>query len=519
MAGQIEMPFTTMIAVMLTLSLILQNNLLCSQATEGHENEDKQTIDTEFMKAVFGGIGPVMNPPDIKTEEEGKISPRIKKHQKKPEQIHIAYGSQPSEMVVMWSTAVETASTVLYGLAPRNYTLSTHGQCVSFTLGNPSGLQYIHRVQLTDLIPGQNYSYKIQTDDGVYSDEFLMKTMTEGEDWSPNLLVYGDMGRVGGAPSLKLLTKEALSGRIDAAIHVGDFAYDLHTEGGKYGDDFMNRIQELATRIPYMTTVGNHEIPYSFSHYRYRFSMPNLPWPTPEEKMWYSFNIGKAHFISYSTEVYFTNGPIESHYQWLLDDLREANKPENRSRRPWIIAYGHRPMYCSNVDGDDCTKADSIVRAGLEELFFNQGVDIIIQGHEHSYERLWPVYKDKVFTTNYSNPRAPIHIISGSAGCNEFDGVCVNPMLGPRGDWSAFRAWLPGLYGFGKLNIVNSTHVHWEQILALNGQVIDSAWIEQQHHGPFKLSEEEEKDLLKDKNEEDLNFLREWLDDDEFFTT
>lgn len=45
--------------------------------------------------------------------------------------------------------------------------------------------------------------------------------------------------------------------------------------------------------------------------------------------------------------------------------LKEANKPENREKRPWIITMGHRPMYCSNKDGDDCRNADDIIRTGL----------------------------------------------------------------------------------------------------------------------------------------------------------
>ena len=36
-----------------------------------------------------------------------------------------------------------------------------------------------------------------------------------------------------------------------------------------------------------------------FTHYRNRFSMPGMSWPMPVDKLWYSFNIGKAHFIRY----------------------------------------------------------------------------------------------------------------------------------------------------------------------------------------------------------------------------
>ena len=69
----------------------------------------------------------------------------------------------------------------------------------------------------------------------------------------------------------------------------------------------------------------------------------------------------------------------------------------------------------------------------LEPLFFQYGVDLIIEAHEHSYERLWPVFNDTVTAHNYINPKAPVHLISGAAGCNEAFGICVNPMLGPRG--------------------------------------------------------------------------------------
>lgn len=87
--------------------------------------------------------------------------------------------------------------------------------------------------------------------------------------------------------------------------------------------------------------------------------------------------------------------------------LQVANKPENRRIRPWVIAMAHRPMYCSNSnDAMHCNNIDNTVRTGfpysqngstkyilgLEDLFYNEGVDIIIAAHEHSYERFWPVY-------------------------------------------------------------------------------------------------------------------------------
>lgn len=56
---------------------------------------------------------------------------------------------------------------------------------------------------------------------------------------------------------------------------------------------------------------------------------------------------------------------------------------------------------------------------GLEDLFYKHGVDLEIYAHEHTYERLWPVYDRKVYNGSlnqpYTNPKAPVHILVGSA--------------------------------------------------------------------------------------------------------
>ncbi len=68
--------------------------------------------------------------------------------------------------------------------------------------------------------------------------------------------------------------------------------------------------------------------------------------PGSEAGMFYSFNIGPAHIISFSTEfyyyVYYGIKQIWHQYNWLKKDLEEANKPENRAKHPWIITMGHR---------------------------------------------------------------------------------------------------------------------------------------------------------------------------------
>lgn len=63
--------------------------------------------------------------------------------------------------------------------------------------------------------------------------------------------------------------------------------------------------------------------------------------PHHTENIMYSFNLGPVHFIGFSTEVYyFLNYGLKtlvSQYEWLEQDLIEANKPENRQVFNFLI--------------------------------------------------------------------------------------------------------------------------------------------------------------------------------------
>lgn len=189
--------------------------------------------------------------------------------------------------------------------------------------------------------------------------------------------------------------------------------------------------------------------------------------PDSNENLMYSFNLGPIHFVGFSTEVYyFLNYGLKllvNQYEWLENDLIEANKPANREKRPWIVTFGHRPMYCSNANDKDCREMSTLVRVGLpithffglEDLFYKYGVDVELWAHQHSYERLYPIYNYQVMNGStespYVNPKAPVHLVTGSAGCKEGHA----PFIKDAPEWSAFRSVVsnPVVAGGGKNNI------------------------------------------------------------------
>ncbi|XP_029475711.1 acid phosphatase type 7 isoform X2 [Rhinatrema bivittatum] len=345
-----------------------------------------------------------------------------------PEQVHLSYTGDPTSMKVTWTTFSPAPSVVEFQRVPgpETFTECATGEATKFVDGGwRQRAMYIHRVELTGLMPGQGY---------------------------------------------------------------GDFAYDMDKDNARIGDAFMRQIESVAAYVPYMTCPGNHEEKYNFSNYRNRFSMPGNT-----ESLWYSWDIGPAHIISFSTEVYFypEYGPelVGEQYLWLERDLQEASKPAKRRQHPWLITMGHRPMYCSNNDQDDCTEHESIVRLGLpdhqfglEDLFYKYGVDLELWAHEHSYERLWPLYDYKVFNGSteapYTNPRAPVHIITGSAGCKER----LDPFVPEPRNWSAVRI---EDYGYTRMQILNKTHIYLQQVSDdQDGRIVDSIWLIKEKHGP-----------------------------------
>ena len=129
--------------------------------------------------------------------------------------------------------------------------------------------------------------------------------------------------------------------------------------------------------------------------------------------------------ININTEIfYFKSVKLLENKQinYLISNLNDTN----RNKFPYLIITGHRPIYCSNSNYDDCVlwKRD-ILRNKLEDLFFTYNITLYISAHEHSYERICPIYNGSCLITNsnneyyISNLTYPIHITTGSAGCIE----------------------------------------------------------------------------------------------------
>eukprot|EP00945_MAST-04E_sp_MAST-4E-sp1_P008656 g8656.t1 len=452
-----------------------------------------------------------------------------------PSQVHLSYtGSDEGEMMVSYVTMKDTVDSVAKVRPYQSQEQWTEfsGNSVKFVDGGSKrSVRFVHRVVMSGLQAAAAYEYMVGDEKDGWSTVYKFNAMRSMENKTKDarpwrFICLADMG-LDNDRTLENITNLVQTSAdaqapYDAILHAGDLAYDFHEKQGTVGDEFMAAIEPVASTVPYMTCPGNHESRYNFSHYRNRFSMPNYE---STENLWYSFNVGPVHFVSYSTESYFDyqkgkalNDTLQRQYEWLQQDLEAANSA--RSTQPWIIVQGHRPLYCTNWYNATvgCGPEQEQSRHGsyrpgagnnfaVEPLFYKYGVDLWIGGHVHDYTRYWPVYNLEVKngTTDpsnpYHNPRATTYMTIGAAGNHEMhfyngcihDGACVYPSESPyAGGPSPFAACTAGTapncpdFNFGEMTVYNETHLHWVQHSSVQRKTIDEMWLIQEHHGSFE---------------------------------
>lgn len=140
----------------------------------------------------------------------------------------------------------------------QSFDYSSRGYQQKFIDGGPKKRHmYIHRVYMKNLQPDTRYIYHCGSENG-WSELFFFKTFPKGNEWQPRFVIYGDLGN-DNAQTMSMLQEEIQLGHHDLVTHVGDFAYDMHTDNALVGDEFMRQIQPIAAYVPYQVMAGNHE--------------------------------------------------------------------------------------------------------------------------------------------------------------------------------------------------------------------------------------------------------------------
>jgi DNA repair exonuclease SbcCD nuclease subunit len=202
-------------------------------------------------------------------------------------------------------------------------------------------------------------------------------------------------------------------------LGAGDLSY-ANDNGPEAGLRWFDAIGAYARSVPLMPVAGNHEFAAGDPTGRYPVSVAGfqapfaLPGPTHGD--YYSFDYGNVHVIAVP-EIYVPLGPDSDFRRWLTDDLAAA------ARNPaigWKVAFSHRPFYSSGTRHGGYASYVANVLPVLER----SGVDLVISGHEHNYERTRPIRAGVAVPGALDTVRqgdGTVFVVTGGGGANVYD--------------------------------------------------------------------------------------------------
>jgi hypothetical protein len=294
----------------------------------------------------------------------------------------------PTSVVVRWRTDQPTTGRVWFGLQANQLTNSQQET-------QPT---QDHIVKISGLQPATRYSYAVGYSDTqlAFGADYYVKTALPAGDTRPfRFWILGDFG-IGSENQFnvyKAYQRVTANHPADLWLWLGDNAYCCGQEE-EYQRLVFSVYPPSLRNTPIFTTPGNHD--YADSHTNFNIPYYNL-FSFPEQgesggvpsgsKSYFSANYGNVHFVSLDSQAQFDGqfrlyDTTSTQVQWLKRDLT-ANK------LPWTVVIFHHPPYSKGGHNSDLEEQLRLIRENLTPILERYGVDLVVNGHSHSYERFY----------------------------------------------------------------------------------------------------------------------------------
>jgi len=376
----------------------------------------------------------------------------------------------PTSMVVRWRTNVPSDSRVIYGTSVAALTQSA-------TEPTP---KTEHEITLSGLTPNTLYYYAVGTsaeiEAGGDGSAFFVTAPTHGTEKPMRIWVLGDSGTANDNQRAVRDRYYEFTGakHTDLWLMLGDNAYSTGTDS-EYQSAVFDIYDAMLRKSVVWPTLGNHDAASTASNgqnpYFNLFTLPTNAeaggQPSGTE-YYYSFDYGNIHFICLDSQRSDreTTGAM---YQWLENDL------EQTSQR-WVIAYWHHPPYSKGSHDSDDSSHLVEMRENFLPLLEAHGVDLVMGGHSHSYER------SKFIDGFYATPTLADSGTVKDAGNGDPDGDgAYSKEVGPNNGAVYVVAGSSGKSSSSVGShpvMISSLAVLGSMILDINGNTLDATFLD-----------------------------------------
>ncbi len=371
------------------------------------------------------------------------------------EQVHLTFGQDPArEIAVSWVTPTSVSNpTVMVGTVTGGFGRNIAAETRTYTDSNNSIQTITQHARIEGLYPDTSYVYRIVSD-GETQLSGAFRTAPEGR--VPfRFTSVGDIACGDTAYSKASLNAAATAASVelfDPVVHLvnGDLSYANSNQlyQPQVWAEYFDNTQLSAANRPWMPTLGNHENepgngPQGYLSYQTRFTLPKNH-SSDFEGNWYKFQVGSVLFVmldnndvcyQVDTGTYLSTGDNQiltgysggAQLQWLERTLHEASTDTSVD---WIVVVMHQPaMSTSDAEGSDLG-----IRQNWMPLFYKYGVDFVLAGHDHDYERSYVVkgtdpntiLRPHVVSADLDNVDSDlglVHLVIGTGGTKGHDDV------------------------------------------------------------------------------------------------
>jgi hypothetical protein len=338
--------------------------------------------------------------------------------------LHLQFGPDASsEIVVSWHTLQRVRSPrALLGEADGRFLRSVIADEVTYTDAKSGLVVYAYHARVERLSPSHEYVYAA-VHAGAEPEFGSFQTGPRGRS-AFTFTSFGDQGTpttgkvyvppvgttIANPPYVNDNLGSPAAGdttagveRVQPLFHLfnGDLCYaNLANDRVRTWSDFWENNSRSARHRPWMPSAGNHENelgngPIGYQAYQTYFSLPRQSGQTDVTRgLWYAFTVGSVRVISLNNDdVAYQDGGnsyVRGYSQgaqkrWLESELRATRRDRSID---WIVVCMHQVVIST---ADMFNGADLGIRQEWVPLFDQYGVDLVVCGHEHHYERSHPI--------------------------------------------------------------------------------------------------------------------------------
>ncbi|MGB2868081.1 MAG: metallophosphoesterase family protein [Bacteroidota bacterium] len=284
----------------------------------------------------------------------------------------------PTSVIIRWQSGTGVIGSVHY---------STSASSLPTKIVESADEKIYHDVRLTDLAPSTKYYYSVDGSSKGTEEQYFVTPPPPGNGTPIRIWAISDFGQTSSRENARRLETVSQWKSFNNNSYHASFVLSM---GDQTEDDaiyqlqhnFFDQLEQVLRSSPLYTIVGNHDGHDSLYNYERTFSVPTNAEAggiASGTVKYYSFDYANVHVVSLCTEIHDDAGR-KAQREWLKKDL-DNNKQE------WLIACMHQPFHSGGYHPSDEVEFGQSQRSDWLPVLEDHGVDLVLQGHNHVYER------------------------------------------------------------------------------------------------------------------------------------